>query len=256
MSLLDLVQESGVVQIIEDMTKQLTIEELNEKLAEYVEEYKSTHYVEDIEDVSETTDFWRHISTHNLCADFLRHFQDKLSWELISSCNNSLTLDIIEEFEDKIIIEKLTQNFCLTTEMFLIYQDRLNKEYVSCKIMGEDYLIENKDKYEFGWCSISDNCHDFSNNFFSKCADKLYWWRISRWNKNINEEFIHLFHDKLDWCDLIQWNEVSDELLVEYKDSIETEQFLKNYNYSKTYKNMEGTREQYCYDRLDIVFKW
>jgi len=41
MSLLDLVQEAGVVQIIEDMTRQMTEEELNDKLAEYVEEYKN-----------------------------------------------------------------------------------------------------------------------------------------------------------------------------------------------------------------------
>ena len=256
MSLLDLVQEAGVVQIIEDMTRQMTEEELNDKLAEYVEEYKNSHYVEENEIILEQRSFWRNISTNDLCADFLRHFQEKLAWELVSSCNNSLTLDTIEEFEDKIQFNKLTQNRCLTTEMFLIYQDRLNKKYVSCKIMGEDYLIENKDKYDFGWCSISDNCHDFSNNFFSKCSDKLYWWRISRWNQNINEEFIQLFHDQLDWCDLIQWNGCSNELLVEYKNFIETKQFLKNYNYSKTFKNMEDTREQYCYDILSQIFKW
>ncbi len=69
--------------------------------------------------------------------------------------------------------------------------------------------------------------------------------------KNISEDFIRTFHDKINWCDLLESNkfEVSDELLVEYKDFIDTEQFLKNYNWNTTISE----REQYVYDRLNKI---
>jgi hypothetical protein len=251
--LIDTVKEEGIIKIIQEMSNTMTEQQLNDKLMEYVEKYKNSHRNTEGKLVLRTVDFWRNLSTKNLCDDFLRHFQDSLYWDLVSSCNRSLTLDSIEEFKDKIIIEKLTQNYgCLTNEIFLIYQDKLDKEFVDCEIMGEDYLIENQNKYKFGWCSISDHCHNFSNEFFSKCSDKLYWWRISRWMKNISEDFIRTFHDKINWCDLLESNkfEVSDELLVEYKDFIDTEQFLKNYNW-----NTISEREQYVYDRLKKINK-
>ena len=246
-TLLDIVKEIGVVQIIDSMTKQMTEEELYNQLNKYVEEYKDSCCIEDDEDVVNTVDFWRHTSTKDLCDDFLRFFQNKLCWELISSCNNSLIIDTIEEFEDKIDFGELVQNNCLNIEILKQYQEKLNIENISTKAMGEDFIIENQDKYDFHWSSISDNCHNFSNNFFSKCKDKLYWWRISRWNKNINEDFIRTFHNKVDWIDIIQYQEVSDELLSEYKDFIKTEPFLKNYS-------IENTREEYCYNRLSKIF--
>jgi hypothetical protein len=252
--LIDTVYEEGIVKIIYDMTKQMTEQELNDKLMEHVENYKKSHYNTEGKLVLRTVDFWRELSTKDLCDDFLRHFQDSLYWDLIGSCNRSLSIDTIEEFEDKINIKNLTQNSCLTNEMFLIHQDKLDRMYIPCATMGEDYLIENQDKYKFGWCSISDNCHDFSYNFFEKCKDKLYWWRISRWMKNMDEEFYRLFHDKLYWCEIIEYNEVSDEILIKYKESIKPKQFLKNYNYTKTKRiNMIGTREQYTYDRLNKI---
>ena len=210
--------------MIDDMSRQMTEEEIFEKLDEYVKLYKDTHNVEDIEDVRDTIDFWRHISGHKLDIDFIRYFQDELHWDMISSYA-SFVIDDIEEFEDKIVWNDIWMNSSLTTEIVNKYQDKINMKYVSVDLLGEDYLIKNQDIIDFDWCRISDICHDFSNNFFEKCSDKLYWWRISRWNKNINEEFIHLFHDKLDWCDLLEYNdfEVSDNLLNKYKDLIELE---------------------------------
>ena len=148
MNLLKLVKETGIVQIIDDMTRRMTIKEIHTILDEYVEEYRNTHNVEDVEDVKETRDFWRHISGHKLHIDFIRHFQEKLHWDMVTMYA-PFVIDDIEEFEDKIVWGKLMWNKCLTMEIVLQYDDKINMKYVDINLLGEDFLIDNQDKYDY-----------------------------------------------------------------------------------------------------------
>lgn len=248
------VQEKGIVSLIQHYEKQMLI---GVDLYEHLERYKEEYIVKDDEDVLETVNFWRHISGYSYpYIKFIRFYGMNLHWDMIS-WNANLTMENIIELEDKLDWDKLTMNDHMTKDIYLRFQDKFNLKYIKVQTIGENFFIENKNLEDLDWCHISDQSHNFSNNFYEECKDKLYWWRISRWKKDINSVFLHLFHDKIDWCDLIQYNEIDIEnaydLLVQYKEFIKYEQFMKNYNYSLTYSQPEG-KERECYEILCELF--
>jgi len=250
----DKLQEKGLVSLIQHYEKEMFI---GVDLYEHIEKYKLEYIVDKDEDLLETVNFWRHISGNDINIIFIRFYEVNLHYDMIS-WNAKLTMENIIELEDKLDWDKLTMNNNITKEIYLKFQHKFNIKYINVKTVGENFFIENKDLEELDWCHISDQCHDFSNNFFEACKNKLYWWRISRWNKNINDEFLHLFHDKIDWCDLIEFNESENiengfEILVQYKEFIKYKPFIKNYNYHLTYTQPQGN-ELATYETLLQIF--
>ena len=166
---------------------------------------------------------------------------------IIEDYKNDLILsDYIEEYKKKIWYYNETDEEILQLESF--WMGVFPDDY-----LGEEFIIKNKDKYNFHWETLTNISKRYSMNFFEKCKDKLYWWRISSYSKTLSEEFIHKFHKELDFCDLLNnrniYLNITDDMLCKYKDYIDTKSFLKRYNYHCECNNTDKY-ERYCYKKL------
>lgn len=127
----------------------ITIEEINANPEEKIKDLRKN-----IDAVN-----WFDISWHkNLSEEFIREFQDKVNWYLISAGHDPLSDDFIREFQDKIDWFEISYNFRgLSEEIIREFQDKLYWPWVSWKQdLSPEFCFEFYDKvswktlYRFG----------------------------------------------------------------------------------------------------------
>ena len=82
--------------------------------------------MEEYKDVINKHIDWNSISTEQLSEDFIRKFQDKVDWSLISACQ-TLSESFIREFQDKVDWN------CIS----------------SCQVLSENFIREFEDKVDW-----------------------------------------------------------------------------------------------------------
>ena len=102
--------------------------------------------------------------------DFIREFQDKVNWDIISY-HQTLSEDFIREFQDKVNWGNISE-----------YQE-----------LSEDFIREFQDKVN--WHSVSAR-QELSEDFIREFQDKVNWEEIS-FNQKLSEDFIREFQDKV-----------------------------------------------------------
>ena len=93
---------------------------------------------------------WDAISRiYYLTDEFIREFQDKVSWSNLSE-HQKLSESIMREFEDKIIWGYISMAQSLSEEFIREFQHLLNWNRVSiCQTLSDKFLIEFKDKIQW-----------------------------------------------------------------------------------------------------------
>lgn len=155
-----------------------------------------------------------------LSEDFIRRYQDKLNWRVISECQ-TLSEDFIREFKDKVRWDSISWRQILSEDFIKEFIDKLDP-YLVCRDqkLSEDFLWQYVDWVN--WQSIHNQelSNDFIKTFFDKIDKndhanlvykqelsmeviekldkrKVSWKDISR-NQNLTEEFIEKYINKLD----------------------------------------------------------
>jgi len=95
---------------------------------------------------------WIKISTkkNTLSVDFIREFKDKVDWKTIC-INQTLSEDFIREFKDKVDWYgnwyKISMHQTLSEDFIREFQDKVYWNYISCyQTLSEDFIREFKDK--------------------------------------------------------------------------------------------------------------
>ena len=94
---------------------------------------------------------WIDISRNKrLTEEFIREFQDEVSWIDISTV--PISLEFIREFQDKVKWYNICQYQILTEDFIREFQDRMFWDYISTnQDVSDEFLLEFKDNIHWSW---------------------------------------------------------------------------------------------------------
>ena len=121
---------------------------------------------------------WEQISGRtDLSVNFIRKFQNKIDWKILSRSN--MSEKFMDEFEAKIDWSKV-YSYELSEPFVIKFFDRLDVANISCNI-------------------------NLSFDFYKKYRNHLRWDLVSA-TKKINKEFVDEFCNEIDFDAFVKWN--------------------------------------------------
>ena len=198
---------------------------------------------------------WYDISIHqNLSEDFIREFQDKVSWDCISKYQN-LSESFIHEFQDKVdwnlisIYQKLSEDFIHE------FQDKVDWLGISTyQKLSESFIREFQDKVRWNWISER---QELSEDFIREFQDKVCWLLILKYQK-LSESFIREFQHKVDWVFISVYQKLSNEFIEEFKDRLDLNKINDSWHYKTTEEKKQAvvaTGLYECHDTYFLAYK-
>ena len=147
---------------------------------------------------------WNKISNEKLSEDFVREFQDKVSWRNIF-LTGEFTDEFIDEFSDKVPWSYISQKRSPSIKLYSKYRSRVN------------------------WASIYN--HVLSEDFMRHFQTEIHWDKISQKQK-IPEDLIIEFSDKLmDWLNILRYQKLSENFLRQlYRKFTQNIPFISSYH--------------------------
>ncbi len=121
---------------------------------------------------------------------FLKNFQEKVDWNLISQYPK-LSESFIREFQEKIDWDRISKYQKLSENFIKEFQEKINWYEISCS-------------------------QKLSENFIREFQEKLNWYLISKYQK-LSESFIREFQKKLNWDYISQYQKLSEKFRDEFK---------------------------------------
>ena len=139
---------------------------------------------------------WVALSKNNfLGLDIIRKYQDKLDWLTITIWNKQKRMDVLEEFEHKIIWYFIPLIFC-TDDFIERFHERLDFDILCCSfLISENILRKFSHKLNWHWVSIK---QELSKEFMVDFQEKLSWHLIDKKKliETHGEEFVRQFEHK------------------------------------------------------------
>ena len=146
---------------------------------------------------------------------------DNISWKGLSLRNDSISMKLLEENQDKIYWVYLSSRSC------------------AIKL-----LKQNPDK--IFWSEFSSNTHPDAIQMLKQNPDKINWWRLSSNPSAI--EILEENLDKIHW-DRLSLNPCAIKILEQNYDKIDWE-YLSTNPHPKAIKLLENNRHKICWDNL------
>jgi len=128
---------------------------------------------------------------------FLRKFQDKINWRLLSLYHN-LSEDVIREFQDKVDWYYIANSQTLSENFIRDFKHKMSSREISFyQKLSEDFMRESIDYINFSEIALKQK---LSESFIREFHDQLYPYfnRIS-YSQKLSEEFIERFQNELSW---------------------------------------------------------
>ena len=162
---------------------------------------------------------WEKLSCScKISAEFIREFQDKVEWFLISHYHPlASSADFVREFKDKVEWKQISRRQTLSEDFIREFQDKVDWEEISdYQKLSEDFIREFQDKVD--WEGISYH-QKLSEDFIREFQDKVDWKNIS-YHQDLSEDFIREFKDKVAWINISYHQKLSENFIREFQDSV------------------------------------
>ncbi|KAF8766573.1 hypothetical protein HNY73_019622 [Argiope bruennichi] len=152
-----------------------------------------------------------------LSEDFIREFQDKFNWKLISEYQK-LSEDFIREFQYKVNWKLISEYQKLSEDFIREFRNKVDWGNISYhQKLSEDFIREFQHKVD--WEGISYH-QKLSEDFIREFRDKVDWGNIS-WKQELSEDFIRIFQDKVDWEGISWEQELSEDFIREFQHKVD-----------------------------------
>lgn len=142
---------------------------------------------------------WSALSSNNhIDIQFVRAFNDRLDWSLITSNKNVIDIedeDVLDEFIDTLDWSYISKNMHLTTERLVKYKNKIDWKLVNQRFNYNDLDISHIDSIQeyIDWTKLSGASIVFTEEFLHTYRAKIDWYAFS---KNESVDFsADLYHD-------------------------------------------------------------
>lgn len=174
-----------------------------------------------INELSNNND-WNSISKRNLTDDFIEEFQEKLNWDLLSQLH-TLSRSFIKKYMNILNWKCVSMNKSLTDELIYIYKDKLDWRTISRYQNLSENLI---DKYNhlLNWENIS-MFQNLSTQSIIKYKNNLNILKLLEYNKYFykNKES----HSIINWSSLNN-TKLSKNFINKYSNYLNIDNLIKN----------------------------